>query len=91
MEQPNVELLIVLPKIPTCTFINFQEIFLPIRLFSPIFLLIFEEISHLYFYSDSSSIRNSRVITTGTPGFSDLLTALLYSFYQICSFYFVQN
>ena len=61
MEHPNVELLMVLPKIPTYTFINFQEIFLPIRLFSPMFLLIFEEISHLYFYSDSSSIRNSRV------------------------------
>ena len=63
MEHPNVELLIywMLPKIPTYTFINFQEIFPPIRLFSPIFLLVFEEISHLYFYSDSSSIRNSRV------------------------------
>ena len=65
MEHPNVNLLMVLyqmlPKIPTYTFINFQEIFPPIRLFSPIFLLVFEEISHLYFYSDSSSIRNSRV------------------------------
>jgi hypothetical protein len=51
----------MLPKIPTYTFINFQEIFPPILfLFSPIFLLVFEEISHLYFYSDSSSIRNSR-------------------------------
>ena len=64
MEHPNVELLMVLywmlPKIPTYTFINFQEIFPPIRLFSPICLLVFEEISHLYFYSDSS-IRNSRV------------------------------
>jgi hypothetical protein len=67
MEHPNVELLMVLywmlPKIPTYTFINFQEIFPPILLFSPIFLLVFEEISHLYFYSDSSSIRNSRVLT----------------------------
>ena len=51
----------MLPKIPTYTFINFQEFFPPIRLFSPIFLLVFEEISHLYFYLDSSSIRNSRV------------------------------
>ena len=67
MEHPNVELLMVLywmlPKIPTYTFINFQEIFPPIRLFSPIFLLVFEEISHLYFYLDLSSIRNSRVST----------------------------
>ena len=61
----NIELLIVLyrmlPKIPTYMFINFQENFPPIRLFSPIFLLVFEEISHLYFYSDSSSIQNTRV------------------------------
>ena len=53
----------MLQKIPTYTFISFQEIFPPILLFSPIFLLVFEEISHLYFYSDSSSIRNSRVLT----------------------------
>ena len=33
----------------------------PIRLFSPIFLLVFQKISHLYFYSEPSSIRNSRV------------------------------
>jgi len=57
----------MLPKNPaytfiqTYTFISFQQKFPPICLFSPIFLLIFEEISHLYFYSDSSSIRNSRV------------------------------
>ena len=51
-----------LPKIPTYMCINSQEIFPPIRLFSPIFLLVSEEISHLYFYSDSSSIRNSRVV-----------------------------
>ena len=44
------------------TIINFQQKFPPIRLFPPILLLIFEEISHLYFYSDSSSIRNSRVL-----------------------------
>ena len=52
-------------KIPTYTFIqaytfiSFQEIFPPILLFSPIFLLVFQKISHLYFYSESSSIRNS--------------------------------
>ena len=57
----------MLPKNPTYTFIqtytfiNFQQKFPPIRLFPPILLLIFEEIFHLYFYSDSSSIRNSRV------------------------------
>ena len=57
----------MLPKNPTYTFIqtytfiNFQQKFPPIRLIPPILLLIFEEISHLYFYSDSSSIRNSRV------------------------------
>ena len=33
----------------------------PILLFPPIFSLIFKEISHLYFYSEPSSIRNSRV------------------------------
>ena len=43
------------------SFINFQQKVPPIRLFSPIFLLIFKEFSHLYFYSDPSSIRNSRV------------------------------
>ena len=42
-------------------FINFQKKFPPIRSFSPIFLLVFEETSHLYFYSDSSSIQNTRV------------------------------
>ena len=57
----------LLQKFPTYTFIqsytfiSFPENFLPIRLFSPILLLIFKEISHLFFYSDSSSIRNSRV------------------------------
>ena len=56
----------MLPKIPTYTFINFQEIFPSIRLFSNIFLLVFVEISHLYVYSDSSSIRNSRVGFSGT-------------------------
>ena len=45
------------------TFISFQQKVPPIRLFPPILLLIFKEISHLYFYSDSSSIRNSRVDT----------------------------
>ena len=44
------------------TFISFQQKVPPIRLFPPILLLIFREISHLYFYSDSSSIRNSRVL-----------------------------
>ena len=54
-------------KIPTYTliqaytFINFTEIFPPILLFSPIRLFFFKETSHLYFYSDSSSIRNSIV------------------------------
>ena len=45
------------------TFINFQQKVPPIRLFPPILLLIFKEISHLYFYSEPSSIRNSRVLT----------------------------
>ena len=45
------------------SFINFQQKVPPIRLFSPIFLLSFKEFSHLYFYSDPSSIRNSRVLT----------------------------
>ena len=45
-------------------FISFPEIFPPIRLFSPIFLLDFMEFSHLYFYSDPLSIRNSRVEPT---------------------------
>ena len=45
------------------SFINFQQKVPPIRLFSPIFLLIFKEFSHLYSYSDPSSIRNSRVLT----------------------------
>ena len=58
----------MLPEIPTYTFIqtytfiNFQQKVLPIRLFPPILLLIFKEISHLYFYSEPSSIRNSRVM-----------------------------
>ena len=43
------------------TFISFQQKVPPIRLFPPILLLFFRGISHLYFYSDSSSIRNSRV------------------------------
>ena len=57
----------MLPKNPTYTFIqtytfvNFQRKVPPIRLFPPILLLIFKEISHLYFYSEPSSIRNSRV------------------------------
>ena len=60
----------MLPKNPTYTFIqtytfiSFQQKFPPICLFPPILLLVFEEISHLYFYSDSSSIRNSRVPET---------------------------
>ena len=59
----------MLPKNPTYTFIqtymfiNFQQKVPPILLFSPILLLIFKEISHLYFYSEPSSIRNSRVPT----------------------------
>ena len=43
------------------SFINFQQKVPPIRLFPPILLLLFKEFSHLYFYSDPSSIRNSRV------------------------------
>ena len=60
----------MLPKNPTYTFIqtytfiSFQQKFPPICLFPPILLLVFEEISHLYFYSDSSSIRNYRVVST---------------------------
>ena len=49
---------------PTYTFISFPENFLPIRLFSPIFLLLFKQFSHLHFYSDPSSIRNSRVLSS---------------------------
>ena len=49
-------------KWPTYTFIHFPEKFPPIRLFSPIFLLVFQKLSHLYFYSEPSSIRNSRVL-----------------------------
>ena len=58
----------MLPKNTTYTFIQaymfiiFQQKVPPIRLFPPILLLFFREISHLYFYLDSSSIRNSRVI-----------------------------
>ena len=52
--------------IQTYTFINFQQKVLPIRLFPPILLLIFKEISHLYFYLEPSSIRNSRVIACAT-------------------------
>ena len=57
----------MLPKNPTYTFIqtymfiNSKRKFPPIRLFPPILLLIFKEISHLYFYLEPSSIRNSRV------------------------------
>ena len=47
-------------------FINFQQKFSPIRLFPPILLLIFKEISHLYFYLEPSSIRNSRVSNVST-------------------------
>ena len=39
-------------------FISVPEKF-PSILFSPILLLLFKEISHLYFYSELSSIRNS--------------------------------
>ena len=46
----------------TYTFISFSENFPPIRLFSPILLSDFKKISHLYFYSEPSSIWNSRVI-----------------------------
>ena len=49
--------------IQTYTFINFQQKVPPIRLFPPILSLVFKEISHLYFYSEPSSIRNSRVHT----------------------------
>ena len=58
----------MLSKIPiytfiqSYTFISFTEIFPPICLFSPILLFFIKEISHLYFHSDSSSIRNYRVI-----------------------------
>ena len=58
----------MLPKNPTYTFIqtytfiSFQQKFPPICLFPPILLLVFEEISHLYFYSEPSSIRSSRVV-----------------------------
>ena len=48
-------------KNPTYTFINFQQKVPPIRLFPPILLLLFTEISHLYFYLEPSSIWNSRV------------------------------
>ena len=45
--------------------ISFSENFPPkytfILLFSPIFLILFKEFSHLCFYSELSSIRNSRV------------------------------
>ena len=52
----------MLPKNPTYTFIHFQQKIPPICLFPPILLLVFKEISHLYFYSELSSIRNSRVV-----------------------------
>ena len=48
-------------KWPTYKFINFPEIIPPILLFSPIRLLVFQKSSHLYFYSEPSSIQNSRV------------------------------
>jgi hypothetical protein len=53
------------------SFINFQQKVPPMRLFSPIFLLLFKEFSLLYFYSDPSSIRNSRLLTfcEGDPFF----------------------
>ena len=57
-----------LPKNPTYTFIqtytfiNFQQKVPPICLFSPILLLIFKESSHLHFYLEPLSIRNSRVL-----------------------------
>ena len=41
----------------------FWENFPPILLFSPICLLAFQKKSHLYFYCEPSSIRNSRVHT----------------------------
>ena len=47
--------------IQTYTFVNFQQKVPPIGLFPPILIIIFKEISHLYFYSEPSSIRNSRV------------------------------
>ena len=47
--------------IQTYTFVNFQRKVPPIRLFPPILIIIFKKISHLYFYSEPSSIRNSRV------------------------------
>ena len=59
----------MLPKDPTYTFIqtytfiNFKQKVPPIRLFPPILLLISNEIFHLYFYLEPSSIRNSRVLT----------------------------
>ena len=58
----------ILPKNPTYTFIqtytfvNFQRKVPPIRLFPPILIIIFKEISHLCFYSEPSSIQNSRVL-----------------------------
>ena len=48
--------------IESYTIISFLENFPPILLFSPIRLLFFNEFSHLYFYSEPSSIRNSRVL-----------------------------
>ena len=47
--------------IQTYSFISFPENFPSILLFSPIFLFIFKDFSHLYFYLEPSSIRNSRV------------------------------
>ena len=71
LKQTLLYLYWMLPKSPIYTFIqaymfiSFQEKVPPIRLFPPILLLFLREISHLYFYSDSSSIRNSRVVTFG--------------------------
>ena len=73
--------------IQTYMFINFQQKVPPIRLFLPIFLLILREISHLYFYSDSSSIRNSRVLAyLKTYFFKDKKTVLIRNIVWFFSF-----
>ena len=50
----------ICPFMQAYIFISFQEIFPPILLFSPIFLLVFQKV---YFYSELSSILNSRLQT----------------------------
>ena len=57
----------MLPKIPPIRLLIFSKKVPPIRLFPPILLLIFKEISHLYFYSEPSSIRNFRVNHSWSP------------------------